>query len=82
MKHLCPAPCRPQSGGYRFATELGRHYNRFRYDEGTAQAQGLADDRYRHSDDPVHLLLRQDTGLRRDGARRRCRDLRPQAYPT
>jgi len=57
MKRLCLAHCRPQSGGYRFATELGRHYNCFRYDEGTAQAQGLADDRYRRPLDSVHLLL-------------------------
>ena len=44
--------------GNRFATKHRRRYNRFRYDEGTAQAQGLAHDRDRHSGDPVHFLFR------------------------
>ena len=43
-----------------------------RYDEGTAQAQGLADDRDRHSGDPVHFLFRATAGLRRDALRSIC----------
>jgi len=49
-----------------------------RYDEGTAQAQGLADDRHRPFDDPVHLLLRQDAGYW-EGTRRSRPNLRPPA---
>jgi len=72
-----PTQPRPQGGGYRFAAELRRRYNFTRYDEGTAQAQRLADDRNRHSGDSLHLLFRQDAGLRRDGTRQRRADLWP-----
>ncbi|OLD85053.1 MAG: hypothetical protein AUG81_13610 [Verrucomicrobia bacterium 13_1_20CM_4_54_11] len=49
-----------------FAAEDSRLYNLFRYDEVTAQAPGLADDRDRDSGYPVHFLFRAAAGLRRD----------------
>lgn len=52
------------------------------YDEVTPQAPGLADDRDRNSRDPLRFLFCEGTGLRRDEARRRWPDLRPQGYPT
>ena len=61
-----------------FAAELQRATIFIRYDEGTAQAQGLADDRHRHFDDPVHFLLRQDAGYW-EGTRRSRPNLRPPA---
>ena len=50
----------------QFAAKLRRLYNFSRYDEVTAQAPGLADDRDRDSGDPVHFLFCATAGLRRD----------------
>ena len=52
-----------------FAAEDSRLYNFSRYDEVTAQAPGLADDRDRDSGDPVHFLFCATAGLRRDARR-------------
>ena len=52
------------------------------YDEVTAQAQRLADDRDRDPCHPLHFLLCEDAGLRCDGAWRGWPDLRPQADPS
>ena len=52
-----------------------RLYNLFRYDEVTAQAPGLADDRDRDSGDSFHLLFRKDTGLRADARGQVCSHL-------
>jgi len=49
---------RPQGGDYKFAAELTGVKVVLRYDEVTAQAQRLADDRDRHFGYPLHLLLR------------------------
>src|SRR5206468_9980476 len=51
-----------------------------RYDEGTAQAQGLVDDRDRRSGDPVHFLFRATAGLRRDALRSFCSNVRPKYF--
>lgn len=64
--HILRAARRSQSGGYRFAAEDSRLYNLSRYDEVTAQAPELADDRDRDPGDTVHLLFRATAGLRRD----------------
>ena len=58
-----------------FAAEDSRLYNFFRYDEVTAQAPGLADDRDRDSGDPVHFLFCATAGLRRDARGQVCSHL-------
>src|SRR4030095_211935 len=50
------------------------------YDEVTAQASSLVDDRYCHSRDPFHLLFRTTAGLRRDALRSIRSDLRSECF--
>ena len=65
-----------------FAAELQRATIFIRYDEGTAQAQGLADDRHRRSGDPVRFLFRATAGLWRDALRSICSHVRPKCFHT
>ena len=51
-----------------------------RYDEGTAQAQGLADDRHRHPGGPVRFLFCAKAGLRRDALRSIRSRVRPKYF--
>src|SRR5438132_6685868 len=52
----------------------------FTYDEVTAQAQRLVDDRDRYSGDSLRFLLCATTGLRRDALRSICSHLRPECF--